>query len=131
MQITITVNDKAIAKQVGYMVENEVTENFSVEVLKAVGVKEKELVKACLADEKFMAKYTKMITKYAQSCMDDDILYDAICDIDGPKVLADTVKECHKMYDSVDEAERIKEKAKEVKEAVAVLEAAGFKVTKG
>jgi cell fate (sporulation/competence/biofilm development) regulator YlbF (YheA/YmcA/DUF963 family) len=131
MQITINLNDKLIAQQVGYMVENEVTENFSNEVLKAVGINEKELIKACLADEKFMKAYTKEITSMLNRCADSDILYDAICEMNSlPLPLAKAYKECNRAMEAVDKAERIQRKARELKEAVAVLEAAGFNVTK-
>lgn len=130
MQITITIPDKDIKDQIKYMVKDRLTEEFDDDVLKAAGVKEADMIKAVLEDEKFVAKLNKMITKYAQSQVDGDIIYDAITDVESPAYLHKAYTTCYKLDEKMQQERKAKHQAHQIKASIAMLEQAGFTVSK-
>ena len=124
----ITISDKAVAQVIAQMIDCNIFDNYGSDVIKAAKIPKKaELVKAVLADKKFMAGFERYITKYAA---DLDVMYDAAFEADSTAVIQ-AINACDKAYEKVDEERAIKQEAEDLKRSIRVLEAAGFKVTKG
>lgn len=138
MQIIINVSDKDIKAAVENMIDGNIYENYGQDVLKLAGVPKKAtLVKAVLADEKFMAGLSKEIASRFDA---NDYLYDAVWDIKCKPVL-DFEDKCDKAYEQAGTNNLEKEAAAEVKRkeaeeaatvarVIAILEKNGYKLTK-
>lgn len=125
MQITIPA--KFVKEAITTMVEGQIYDNFSPEVIKAAKVgKKADMVKAVMEDSKFMAGFERFLTNYIS---DIDVMVDAAYECDAKAVNAG-IMACEKAYDAVDEELAIEREAQDLKRMVKVLEAAGFKVSK-
>lgn len=116
MQITVTISDKAIKNAVDYFVESNLYDNWDSNVLKRAGVPKKaDLVKQIVADEKFIAQFSKEMGKYID---DGDIMYDVCCDLDH-SVFNNIEKQCEKAYEAICNEEEAAERKAFEKESAA------------
>lgn len=123
----ITVSDKVIARAINYVVDGSVYSYFDTATIKAAGLPKKaDLIKAAMADEKFMNKLAKRIAREAE---DLDQLSEYIYDIDC-KTIVDAVNGCEAVYEVVHEATRKKQRAAEIECMVQILKEQGYTVTK-
>ena len=125
MQITIPT--KLVQQAITGMVEDQIYDNFAPEVIKAARIgKKADMVKAVMADEKFMKGLERFLTNYIS---DMDVICDAAFEVDA-KVVNAGIMACENAYDEIDEQLAIEREAEDLKRSIRVLEAAGFKVTK-
>jgi hypothetical protein len=138
MQITITISDKIVKAAVENMIDGNLYENYDRDVCNLAGVPKKAtLVKAVLADEKFMAALTKEMQR---RCDLDDYIYDYVWDVPC-KIVTDLIAKCDDAYEKVDDiqlekAAAAETKRKEAEEAatvarvIEVLKKQGYSITK-
>ena len=123
----ITISDKIIAEAIGNMLDGQIYENYDSGLIKAAGIAKKaDMIKAVMADKKFMATLARLLTCCAE---DPDQITDFAYD-SSSKIIDRAVKACEDAYDKFDEERAIRQEAEDLKRSIRVLEAAGFKVTK-
>ena len=135
MQIIVNISDKVINDAISNRVEWDVTDEYSEEVLKAVGVTKASAAKLLREDAKFMASLTKQLGQSLQDLV-DDILYDCVSDAVSPEMkklhtqLTKAEKAEDKKVAAEKKAQAEREEAERLAKAIEALTKMGYKITK-
>jgi len=129
MPITITIKDKFVTDRLTQHIEDELCTYYPDAILKKIKVPSAaKLAKSILADEKFVAEFTKKLTKTAMASM-DDMVYDTLTWTLIPQ-LAEFVSACEQVEHDEYESDRESEEERTINHMVQTLQKCGYVVTK-
>lgn len=126
MEITLKIKDSLIKEILESIVDDLLYAQYSNAVLKKAGVPKKaELVRAILSNKHVESVIQKEYSDYVEPDILYDILYDAkFSEVDG------LVISCEDIAKEEQKEKLDKQRAEEIKNAVRLVELAGFKIVK-
>lgn len=135
MELTIKIKDADLNKAMSNKIEWDITDSYSDEALKALGVTQASAIKILKEDAKFMAGVNKYLVEYLQGRV-YDALYDAMSDVPsaGLKKLEGALLKVEEQNEKKAEAERKlrldREEQERLKKTIETLTQMGYKITK-
>ena len=135
MELTIKIKDADLNKATSNKIEWDITDSYSDEALKALGVTQASAIKILKEDAKFMAGVNKYLVEYLQGRV-YDALYDAMSDVPsaGLKKLEGALLKAEEQNEKKAEAERKlrldREEQERLKKTIETLTQMGYKITK-
>jgi hypothetical protein len=138
MKITITIPDKDVKQAILNRLENDIYEEYDVDVIKKAKIPGKAaMAKQLMENSAFISALEKRLVEYGEF---DDALFEAVYDIDSPTI-SGLEEKCSKVYNEITDAHnalreemsiaaREAEDEKTILRLVKALERSGYKLVK-
>jgi hypothetical protein len=129
MQITVTVADKIVKTAIENALETAL-QQYDAGIIKAAKLpKITAMVKEIFADAKFQKDLTKHLTQVAVGAIEDCIYDDLGYEIELP-LLGDLIAKCDAVTEEEQADWRAEQEARSIRQMIATLEHAGYKLVK-